>query len=354
MAKNNMSGAPGSKGGPPTGTGGASGSTGPSGTRHLVAPELLPVLEALPGFDFNEDVLRALRAGAAISPQTRPPLSPEQQMVACEQRFIPGPSGAPEVRVLIYTPPSGTTAAPARPAYLHIHGGGYVIGNPEINDGSNRSLVAELGCVIVSVDYRLAPETRFPGSLEDCYAALLWLHSEADSLGVDRNRIAIGGESAGAGHAAALALLARKHGEVQICLQMLDSAMLDDRTGSYSDSHPYCGEFVWTRNSNRFGWRSLLGVEPGGPEVPVEAVPARAGDLTGLPPAFITIGALDLFLEENLEYARRLIRAGVPTELHVIPGAFHGFGAMGANVPQVQTCLRLRRDALARVLRVPT
>jgi triacylglycerol lipase len=281
----------------------------------------------------------------------RPPLSAEQQSVACEQRFIPGPPGAPDVRVLVYTPPPGKNAAATRPAYLHIHGGGYVIGNPEINDGSNRTIAAELDCVVVSVDYRLAPETRFPGALEDCYAALTWLHAKAEQLGVDRSRIAIGGESAGGGHAAALAILVRSRGSpARICFQLLDSPMLDDRTGSGSDPHPYCGEFVWTAVSNRFGWQSLLGMEPGTAAVPPEAVPARVEDLTALPPAFILVGALDLFLEENLEYARRLIRAGVSTELHVIPGAFHGFAVAGGQAPQVQACLRLRRDALARAL----
>ena len=325
-------------------------STGPSGSRRLVAPELVPVLDFLPSFDFNEETLRAIRAGTAVAPLTRPPLSAEQQAVSCEQRFIPGPPGAPDVRVLVYTPPPGKDAAATRPAYLHMHGGGYVIGNPEINDGSNRSIAAELDCVVVSVDYRLAPETPFPGALEDGYAALTWLHAQAEALGVDRSRIAIGGESAGGGHAAALVLLARRRGAVPVCFQLLDCAMLDDRTGSSSDPHPYCGEFVWTAASNRFGWRSLLGMEPGTDAVPPDAAPARAADLTGLPPTFIIAGALDLFLEENLEYARRLMRAGVPTELHVIPGAFHGFAFAGGQAPQVQACMRLRGDALARAL----
>ena len=322
-------------------------STGPKGSRPLVAPELLPVLDFLPSFDFNEETLRALRAGTAMEPRQRPPLSAEQQSVGCEQRFIPGPPGAPDVRLLVYTPP-GKNAATTRPGYLHIHGGGYILGNPELNDGSNRSIAAEHGCVVVSVDYRLAPETCFPGALEDCYAGLAWLTAQADELGVDRSRIAIGGESAGGGHAAALAILARNRGGPRICFQLLDSPMLDDRTGSTSDPHPYCGEFVWTAASNRFGWRSLLGMEPGSAAVPAEAAPARVADLTGLPPTYIVVGALDLFLEENLEYARRLVRAGVPTELHVIPGGFHGFSMAGGQVPQGQACLRLGHDALAR------
>jgi triacylglycerol lipase len=328
-------------------------SSGQEGSRRLVAPELLPTLAFLPSFDFNEQVLPAIRAGIGMERQKRPPLPPKQQAVTCEERFIPGPPGAPDVRLLVYTPPGPPKkigAATTRPAYLHMHGGGYVLGNPEINDGSNRSIAADLDCVVISVDYRLAPETRFPGALEDCYAALMWLHSQAEPLGVDRSRIAIGGESAGGGHAVALAILARNRGAPPICLQLLDSPMLDDRTGSASDPHPYCGEFVWTAASNRFGWRSLLGIEPGTAAVPPDASPARAGDLTGLPPAFITVGALDLFVEEGLEYARRLIRSGVPAELHVIPGAFHGFGATGMQAPQVQACIRLSRDALARAL----
>ena len=322
---------------------------GPGDTRRLVAPELLAVLDFLPSFDFNEETLRAVRAGTGIDPLKRPPLSAELQAVTCEQRFIPGPPGEPDVRVLVYTPP-GQSPVTGRSAYLHIHGGGYVIGTPEISDGSNRSIAAELQCVVVSVDYRLAPETRFPGALEDCYAALMWLHAQAEPLGIDPSRVAIGGESAGGGHAAALAIIARNRGAPPIRLQLLDSPMLDDRTGNGPDPHPFCGELVWTRNSNRFGWRSLLGVEPGGPDVPIEAVPARVVDMTGLAPAFIVVGALDLFLEESLEYARRLTRVGVPAELHVIPGAFHGFSVAGGAAPQVQACMRLSRDALARAL----
>ena len=234
-------------------------------------------------------------------------------------------------------------------------GGDRAYGAPRItadlNDGSNRSLAAELDCVVVSVDYRLAPETRFPGAVEDAYAALTWLHAEAETLRVDRGRIAIGGESAGGGHAAALAIYARDRGEIPILFQSLDSPMLDDRTGATSEPHPYCGEFVWPPANNRYGWKALLGIEPGGPDTPYGAAPARVADLAGLPPAFILVGALDLFLEEDLEYARRLIRAGVPAELHVLPGAFHGFGAAGPAAPQVQTTLRLRREALARAFR---
>jgi acetyl esterase/lipase len=323
-------------------------SSGSSTSRHLVAPELLAGLSLLPAFDFNAEVLRLARSGGPITGSIeRPALTPEQQAVTCEQRFIPGPAGAPDVRVLVYTP---ATATGPRPVLLHMHGGGYVLGTPEINDEANRALVAEVGCVVVSVDYRLAPDTRYPGAVEDCYAALRWLYANADALGMDRNRVGICGESAGGGHAATLGLLVKKRGEFNLCLQMLDCPMLDDRTGA-ADPHPYCGEFVWTRNSNRFGWQALLGVEPGSADVPVEAVPARATDVGGLPPTFIAVGALDLFLEESLEYARRLVRAGVPTELHVIPGAYHGFQVSGLDTPQAVEHLRLRHAAVARAFR---
>jgi triacylglycerol lipase len=318
----------------------------PTGTRGMIAPELLPGLDRLPPLEMSDEFLAMVRSGAgsefAMQP---PPLSPEQASVSCEEKLIPGLNGAPDVRVLVYTPPGNETA---RPGYLHMHGGGYILGAPEISDLGNRSLAAAVGCVIVSVDYRLAPETRFPGSLEDNYAALKWLHEEAEALGVDRTRIAIGGESAGGGHAAALAIHARDKGEVSLVLQLLDSPMIDDRSGVTSDPHPYCGEFVWTPNNNRYGWKALLGAEPGGSDTPYGAAPARVEDLTGLAPAFISVGALDLFLEEDMEYARRLVRAGVQTELHVIPGGYHGFGAAGGDAPQIQTVGRLRTAALSR------
>lgn len=319
----------------------------PSRSIHLVAPELLAALAAFPAFDLNEELIAMLRQGGPmLSGLTAPTIPPELAAVTLDERFIPGPPDAPDVRVLVFTPP--TTAAAARPAYLNIHGGGFVLGSADMSELPSREMALEQDCVVVSVDYRLAPETRWPGAVEDCYAALRWMHREAASLGIDPTRIAVGGESAGSGHAASLALLARDRGEFPICFQLLDCPMLDDRTGAVGDPHPYCGEFVWTPDKNRFGWRALLGVEPGGPDVPTDAVPARVENLEGLPPALIVVGTLDLFLEENIEYARRLLRAGVPAELHVIPGGYHGFGIAGGDVPQVQVLMRLRRDALAR------
>ncbi len=322
-------------------------------SRHLVAPELLVGLDAFSGPDVNDAYIAQIRTAPNSSGLSRliAPLSTELAAVRCEERFIPGPTGAPDVRILLYTP-SGDVAA-ALPAVLDIHGGGYVMGSPEISDRANRIVVLEQGCIIVSVDYRLAPETRWPGAVEDCYAALRWMHEEAATLHIDRARIAVSGSSAGAGHAAALTLLARDRGNYAICFQNLHAPMLDDRTGSAVEATPYTGEYIWTPGSNRYGWSALLGVEAGGPDVPVAAVPARAADLSGLPPASIVVGALDLFVEEDIEYARRLIRAGVPTELHIIPGAYHGFGLAGEDTPQALRTALLRRDALARAFSQP-
>jgi len=315
-------------------------------SKHLVDPELLPALEQVPQFDLSEETLPPIRAqivemfahlGSAFPP------APE---IARSERFVPGPSGAPEVRVLVYAPRDGRTG---RPGYLYIHGGGYVLGTADMSEMSCRALALELGCVVVSVDYRLAPETTFPGNVEDCYAALKWLHSHAAELGVDPARIAIGGESAGGGLAAGLGLLTRDRGEIALIHQHLVYPMIDDRPSA--GTNPLAGEFGWTRASNHFGWKCLLGREPGGADVSPYAAAARAETLAGLPPTFIGVGALDLFCDSNLDYARRLIHAGVPVELHVYPGAFHGSDmAIEARVTKQHARDRLEalRTAFAR------
>lgn len=316
-------------------------------TRYMIAPELLGALEIFVPMDFGTMPLQAIRDG--MSGLEMPPLPDMLAAVLCEERFIPGAPGDPDVRVLLYTPPGEAKAL--RPGLLEIHGGGYVLGTADMSDPANRMLALQLGAVVVAVDYRLAPETPWPGSRNDNYAALCWLADNASALNVDPARIAITGGSAGGGHAAALALHARNMSGPAICFQMLDFPMLDDRTCIDPEPHPYVGEFIWTPERNHFGWKALLDAEPGSEGVDETAAPARAADLSGLPPAFIHVGALDLFLEENLEYARRLTRAGVPTELHVIPGAYHG-SVMAFEAPQTQLVAELRLKALARALGV--
>ncbi|MBB4858864.1 triacylglycerol lipase [Novosphingobium chloroacetimidivorans] len=311
-----------------------------------VAPELRQALSSFPPLDFSQglEAYRQPLRGLVVPPPEGPLASVDR-----EERFVPGGADSPDVRVLLYSPPGDTTEP--RPAVLHIHGGGFVLGTPELNDVANRAMALELGALVVSVEYRLAPEVAWPGALHDCYAALCWLHDNAAQIGVDPSRIAVAGESAGGGHAVALALHARDQGGPDIRLQVLDAPMLDDRTGVTGEPHPHCGQFVWKAETNRFGWSALLGQDAGGPDVPAAAVPARATDLAGLAPTFITVGALDLLLDESLEWTRRLALAGVPVELHVIPGAYHGF-SLASGTPQVQQIEQLRTQALARAFRM--
>jgi acetyl esterase/lipase len=238
--------------------------------------------------------------------------------------------GAPDVHIYIV---NAAPQSPLRPAILYTHGGGFIFGDAKGSLRAVQELAAAVGCVIVSVDYRLAPETRFPGSLEDNYAALKWLYHNAAELGVDPSKLAVMGESAGGGHAAILAIAARDRGEVPLAFQALVYPMLDDRTGSTRKVPPYIGKLIWNSDSNRFGWTSFLGVPAGSAQVPNGAVPARVKDLRGLPPTFIGVGSIDLFVNENIEYAQRLIQAGVLTELIVVPGAFHGFQAAVPDAP---------------------
>lgn len=310
-------------------------------SRHLVDPELLPVLEQFPDSALSRESLPALRE------QLREMLPPAQTDAAIEVKTVAGPAGDPDIQLRILRP-KNAAAAPL-PVIYHIHGGGFVAGTADQGDMSNGPLAIELNCAIVSVDYRLAPETAFPGPIEDCYAGLAWVFANAAEQGFDTARIGVMGESAGGGLAAALALLARDRGQYPLAFQQLIYPMLDDRNGSGAEPHPFVGEYIWTPEKNRFGWEALLGHAPGGADVSPYAAPARAADLSGLPPTFLYTGALDLFLEENLDYARRLARAGVPVEFHLFPGAFHAF-ELQADAYVSQQARQLSQSALRRFL----
>jgi acetyl esterase/lipase len=314
-------------------------------SRHLVDPELAVGLDVnMPAQKLDADTLpqyrRMLIDMVAAIPK---PTSEAMQNVRREVRHVRGPAGAPDVRVLVYTP--GDRADRPLPAILHIHRGGFVSGSADMSDPNSRGYAVDMNCIVVSVDYRLAPETPFPGPVEDCYAALLWLHSAAAELGIDADRIMVAGESAGAGLAAALCQLARDRDNVRPFYQYLAEPMLDHR--SVDSDHPHVGHFGWTRDHSRFGWRSMLGAAAGQPVSPY-CSPAVADDLSDLPPAFIHIGAIDLFLEESLDYARRLTRAGVSVELHVWPGAFHAFQSTDCHVSR--EARRVARTAIKRAL----
>lgn len=236
-------------------------------------------------------------------------------------------------KLRVYFVDPGMPGSAPRPAILHIHGGGFVVGAARRWLPYLQEIAATLNCLIITVDYRLAPETPFPGALEDNYTALSWLHGNANALGVDPRRLFLMGESAGGGHAAMLAIASRDRGEIPIAFQMLIFPMLDDRTGSTRLPHGVRGALWWSPAQNRFGWTALLGQPAGSANVPIGAVPARNPDLARLPPTFIGVGSIDLFVDEDVDYARRLIDAGVPTELVVVPGAFHGFiNLRGARV----------------------
>ena len=310
-------------------------------------PELRVVLEAFPttgAVDLNN--IPAARAKMRKLFTTLQATLPAVEGVTSQDQSVPGPQGDPAVRVRIYQPHGRLSTLPA---LLWIHGGGYVMGDIEQDDRLMQQLAKRIGCVAVSVDYRLPPEHPFPAPVEDCYTGLQWLFAHAGELGVDPSRIAIGGASAGGGLAAGLALLARDRGEVQVAFQLLIYPMIDDRNvtpASYAITDPR----VWHRESNRLGWKAYLGRDGGGDDVSPYAAAARATDLRNLPPAYIPVGALDLFIDENIEYAQRLIQAGVPTELHVYPGAFHGFDVFAPSAAVSKQFKAERDHALQRAL----
>lgn len=264
--------------------------------------------------------------------------------VAFETIVIPASDKAPAVKVYIINKDVNRL----QPAILHTHGGGFVIGSAESDIGHLQDLAQALDCTIVTVEYSLAPEASYRTSLEENYSALRWIYNNAASLGIQRKQIALLGESAGGGHAALLAITARDRAEVPVLFQALIYPMLDDRTGAATDNLHNKHYFLWDQTKNQFGWQSFLGQQPGTDDVPIAAVPARTLSLAGLPPTFIGVGALDLFVEEDIEYAKRLITAGVPTELVVIPGVFHGFDVINPQAKAAQRFSQAKINALKK------
>ncbi len=310
-------------------------------------PELAAALEPLARFltpSITPEMLPRLRAASA-------PSVPDEELrrggaFTVEELSVPGPAGAPQVGLLVCRPTA--TATPAAVVY-HLHGGGMILGD-------NRAGVAEildwaeaLHLVVVSVEYRLAPEHPHPAPVEDCYAGLLWTAAHAGELGVASGRVVLAGTSAGGGLAAATALLARDRGGPALAGQLLMCPMLDDRGGTPSTVQ-MAGLGVWDGTSNRTGWAALLGDGVGGPDVSPYAAPARADDLAGLPPAFVDVGSAETFRDEDIDYATRLLRAGVQTELHVWPGGFHGFTLFAPQARISQECAAARLNWLRRLL----
>ena len=310
-------------------------------SRHLVDPEIEMMLE-MPSFDLTPESLPEIRANPMFSGEGLPP-----PPFPVREAFAPV-AGGPDVRLLVMDPPS---QARGRGAVLYIHGGGMVVGSADSSLADKPQLALEHDCVVVSVDYRLAPETPFPGPQKDNYAALLWLASHAEELGVDPGRIVVMGGSAGGGLAASLALMVRDRGGPSLAGQVLIYPMLDWRTGGPDDLYKnrHTGEFIWTRDKNRFGWDALRGGYQPSDERKAWFSPALADDLANLPPTYIATGALDLFLDEDLDYARRLVDCGVRCELHVYPGAIHAFEMVPDTGLAEQAAMDLKRG-LGRLL----
>lgn len=293
---------------------------------------------------------REVAAALAALPSMLPPIDAEMLPALRKQRLlglsevtlsdqverrdhtVPGPPGAPDVVLRVHVPRGLSRPAPC---VYSMHGGGYIFGDRSQDDLRFDRWCPQLGFIGVSVEYRLAPETPFPGPLEDCYAGLRWVHAHAEELGVDRSRTGIAGASAGGGLAAALALLARDRGEIPVAFQMLAYPMIDDRQVTASSSWEVP---IWSPANNEFGWRSYLGPLYGTEEVPYTAAPSRAADLSGVPPALIFVGTLDGFCDEDVLYAMRLYQSGVPTELHVYPGAPHGFDGFAPSATVSRRC----------------
>lgn len=269
---------------------------------------------------------------------------PEDMLIDDVQ--VPGVNGAPPVDVRLYRPRILNGVAPA---LLWIHGGGMVLGDHLQDEASNIAFARTLGITVASVNYRLAPAHPAPAAVEDAYAALSWLVEQATERGIDASRIAIGGASAGGGVAAGLALYAHDRGDIRPAFQLLVYPMIDDRTVLRTDMDTK-NVRVWTPGSNRFGWTSYLGREPGSADVSPYAAPARREDVSGLPPAWIGVGTLDLFHDEDLRYTERLAAAGVPCEITLVEGAFHGFDALFARKPVSREFWRAQAAALRGAL----
>jgi acetyl esterase/lipase len=312
--------------------------------RHLLDPEVAVPLDgllaALPGgFNAVPDIVRRRATVEAMLSAIEVPDNPN---VTREDRTVPGPLGEPDISVRIYRPRSATGTLPG---IYFIHGGGMVLGNVAGEDPVATRLCDEVGAVVVSVEYRLAPEHPHPAPVEDCYAGLLWTAGNAAELGIDPDRLAIYGGSAGGGLAIATAMIARDRGGPALRFMMPIYPMVDDRNETES-SQEITDIGIWDRAANIEAWAWYLG----GKEADQYAAPARADDLAGLPPAFIDVGTVDMFRDEDIAFAQRLMAAGVPTELHVHPGSYHAAETFAPDAALSRRTWSLRTDALRRAL----
>ncbi|MBN9178676.1 MAG: alpha/beta hydrolase [Microbacterium sp.] len=316
----------------------------------------------LPPVPFDPEIQAVLDALPAQPPMTRDTLPREGtdrmfpgnddviagREIDWEERVIPGPDGAPDIEVTIFRPRGRD--GEALPALYNIHGGGMIVGHRSWESGRVVDLVDELGVVGVTVEYRLAPEDPYPAGVEDCYAGFVWLAENAAELGVDPDRIVVMGGSAGGGFSAAVALLARDRQGPTMAGQLLLCPMIDNTNSSVA-SLQYDGIGTWLRELNLLAWDCVLGEELASSDAaPAYAAPSRAADLSNLPPAFIEVGAAELFRDEDVAYASRIWATGGQAELHVWAGGCHGFDMYMPDTEITRAALASRTSWLRRVL----
>ncbi len=310
-----------------------------------IHPELINVAKKIPSFRYTRrslPLIRMLFRLIFLLPKTHP-------AVQIEQHTIQGADPKSPIRLRVYKPKKASSPIPVM---VWLHGGGYVVGNLNMSDEYVLRFVQELGIAVVSVDYRLAPEHPFPAALDDAYCTLKWVYDQANVLGIAPTRIAVGGESAGGGLAAALAQLSYDRGEVKPIFQLLIYPMLDDRTGARPDGAEKT-YIIWDPADNRFGWEAYLHQSPGSNSVPPHSVPARQTDLTGLTPAWIGVGSIDLFHDEDAAYAKRLQACGVGCDLVTVPGAFHGFDSANPRLSIARAFRQAQIESLKKHLFSP-
>ncbi len=301
-------------------------------------PELVPWLAAMPAVDLSDPA--RVRAASAVRRGEAPRELPIPLAVA--DRLVPGLADDPDVAVRVYAPAG---RGEVLPGLVYIHGGGFVIGSVDGDDARTREIAATAEAVVVSVEYRLAPEHPFPAGLRDCFAVLTYLAKNAAELGIDPRHIGVAGNSAGGGLAAATALMARDQGGPELCMQYLSIPELDDRLETPS-MRAYTDTPVANRANVIITWQHYLA----GQQATAYAAPARAADLTGLPPSYVAVCEFDPLRDEGIEYAQRLVQAGVPVELHLYPGTFHG----SSRITSAAISQRMSRDsseAIRRLLR---
>jgi acetyl esterase/lipase len=280
----------------------------------------------------------ALAAAIADINATMPP----REGVVSEDRLVPGPPGAPDVRLRVYRP---TIVSGPLPAIYLIHGGGMSVGGIELDDDTAAMVCEAVNAIVVSVEYRLAPEHPYPAPVDDCYAGLVWMAENAHELGIDPTRLALFGGSAGGGLVIAMALMARDRSGPPVRFMMPFYPMIDDRNETPS-SLEIVDDGLWNRAANIEAWGWYLA----GQAADAYAAPARAADVSGLPPTFIDVGEVDLFRDEDVAFATRLLQAGVQVELHVYPGAFHAAEALAPAAELSKRIWSVRLAALRRAL----